>query len=427
MGEVWVAHHLSLGEDVALKVLSRFAPDEVESPSTASARFHFEAKVAARLSRKTRHIVRVTDHGEEEDLAYLVMELLDGETLERRISRRGRLTPSEGVGLVAQLARALTEAHAEGVIHRDLKPSNVFVTTDEDGGPLFKLLDFGIARTIHTHSAQSAASAFATGRGLIFGTPGYMSPEQALPGCRLDHHCDLWSLATVAYEALTGELPVAGSLPHELVANLRAGRWVPVHEREPTLPLGLRWFFGRAFASAVDERYASASELAEAFAIAVERGADPGIPGPVRRGAPRTLSITFPMRFRRGAAKSHVRESPGRGGRLLFAASLALLIGAPVTQVASHALRSVDPTVAIAPAASAFEYTASTAVFPPRWPSGEASEPPALARSSAAPPLWRNTPASARRGEATTTEPRPAEAPSSPPPTPKPFDKSEIL
>ena len=200
MGEVWIAHHKTLGEDVAIKLLApAHAAGEMESYPTASARFRFEAQVAARLSRHTRHIVRVTDHGEEEGHApaHLVMELLAGHTLERRLAMYGDMPPDEVSRLVAQIARALECAHAESVVHRDLKPANIFLARDEDGAVLLKLLDFGIARATRT---RRMSSPFSTGEGIVFGTPGYMSPEQAC-GSKLDGHVDLWALATVAYEA----------------------------------------------------------------------------------------------------------------------------------------------------------------------------------------------------------------------------------
>ncbi len=109
MGEVWVAHHRTLGEDVAIKLLTAASAGmEVEDYSTASARFRFEAQIAARLSRKTRHIVRVTDHGQDGDApAYLVMELLEGTTLERRLMLSGDMPPADVSRLVTQIARAL--------------------------------------------------------------------------------------------------------------------------------------------------------------------------------------------------------------------------------------------------------------------------------------------------------------------------------
>ncbi|HEY1694863.1 MAG TPA: protein kinase [Polyangiaceae bacterium] len=269
MGEVWVAHHQTLGEQVALKVLSQAPVDEeeVEDASTAAARFLFEAQVAARLSRKTRHIVRVTDHGEEEDRAYLVMELLEGETLEGVLARDGTVPLPVVVKIITQVARALTHAHAEGVLHRDLKPANVFLSRDEDGRLLVKLLDFGIARVVHAHRAPPA---FSTAKGLVFGTPSYMSPEQARASSKLDQRCDLWSLATIAYEALTGELPVKGSDTDQLLENLCAGRIVPLRQTSPDMPVALDSFFRRALAPAIGVRFESAAELAAAFARAAD-------------------------------------------------------------------------------------------------------------------------------------------------------------
>jgi serine/threonine-protein kinase len=267
-GEVWSAHHQTLREQVALKVL-KWPPtgDDAEEASVALARFRFEAQVAARLSRKTRHIARVTDYGEEDGLPYLIMELLDGDALDAALRQRARVSPAEAAAIVSQIARALGQAHAESVAHRDLKPANVFLTRDEEGYLLVKLLDFGIARTIHGHRASGP---FSTAKGLVFGTPGYMSPEQGRASPTLDHRCDLWALATIAYEMLTGHLPIDGSDADELMKNLCAGRIVPLQERDPTLPGALGAFFDRAFAERIDERFESAAALARAFERACE-------------------------------------------------------------------------------------------------------------------------------------------------------------
>jgi len=265
MGEVWAAHHQGLGETAALKLLTQ-APSafRLESQSASAARFRFEAKLAARLSRKTRHIVRVNDYGEEEGIPYLVMELLEGETLEARLFR-GPLLAAPVATIVAQIARALEEAHADGVVHRDLKPANVFLTCDEEGALLVKLLDFGIARMIRADGNTPPVTA----HGLWCGTPGYLSPEQARME-KLDTRCDLWALATVAYEALTGELPVAGATAEELIANLHARCFVPIHERAPQLASSLAPFFERAFAERIECRFSTASEVAAAFESAVD-------------------------------------------------------------------------------------------------------------------------------------------------------------
>jgi serine/threonine-protein kinase len=330
MGEVWVARHRTLDHDVALKLLTR-PPwgGDIEDAATAAARFRFEAQVAARLSHKTRHIVGVTDHGEEEDgLAYLVMELLSGQTLESRLMHRGNMAPAEVSGIVTQIARALDEAHAEGLVHRDLKPGNVFLTRDEDGGLLVKLLDFGIARTMRPHRVEQG---FATAPGVVFGTPGYMSPEQARASSEVDRHCDLWALATVAYEALTGELPVPGSHAGELLFNLQAGRLVPVRERMPDLPPSVGEFFLRAFSPRFEDRYASASELAAAFdRAATQREARREEPPPISAPSSSGRGATLRMRtlFMDGPAWVSPRRSGQHralGSRVFGGAALVLL------------------------------------------------------------------------------------------------------
>ena len=266
MGEVWSAHHQALREQVALKVLSwPPAGDDAEAPAVALERFRFEAQVAARLSKKTRHIVRVTDYGEDDGLPYLVMELLDGEALDASLRRRGVLVPVEAAQVVSQIARALDQAHAEGVAHRDLKPANVFLTRDEEGNLLVKLLDFGIARPIQARRTQGT---FNTAKGFVFGTPGYMGPEQTRASPKLDHRCDLWALATIGYQMLTGHLPVDGTDADEIMKNICAGRIVSVRQRDPRLPMALEAFFEHAFADRVDDRFEGGARLAQAFELA---------------------------------------------------------------------------------------------------------------------------------------------------------------
>jgi len=270
MGEVWSAHHQTLREQVAIKILA-WPPkgEDTEDPSVALERFRFEAQVAARLSRKTRHIARVTDYGEDDGLPYIVMELLDGEGLDAALRSRGTIAPVEVAEIITQIARALGQAHAEGVAHRDLKPANVFLSRDEDGRLLVKLLDFGIARTIRAHHLLGT---FTTERGFVFGTPGYMSPEQTRASPKLDHRCDLWALATIAYQMLTGHLPVDGSDAEEVMKNVCAGRIVPLRKRDPRMPEAVDAFFERAFADRVDDRFEGAASLAQMFELACGGG-----------------------------------------------------------------------------------------------------------------------------------------------------------
>jgi eukaryotic-like serine/threonine-protein kinase len=191
MGEVYLAHDGVLERDVALKVLrSQYAGDE-----EVAERFRREARSAASLSHP--HIVQVYDRGEAEDgTSYIAMEYVPGGTLKEQIGRRGPFGDRETAAVGAQIADALGAAHERGVIHRDIKPQNVLVTASGD----LKVTDFGIAR------AASAVTSSASGA--IFGTAGYISPEQAL-GEPVGPASDLYSLGVILYEMLTGELPFA--------------------------------------------------------------------------------------------------------------------------------------------------------------------------------------------------------------------------
>ncbi len=323
MGAVWLAHHRALDEQVALKLLA--ATDEtrgVEGASTAASRFRFEAQVAARLSRKTRHIVRVTDYGQEGLVPYLVMELLEGQTLEARLLKHGPLEAADVAKLVTQIASGLEIAHADGVLHRDLKPANVFLVGSDSGEPLVKLVDFGIARRSASHGPGAR---FATERGVVVGTPGYMGPEQAGGSSELDERADLWSLAAIAYEALTCELPVDGTDVEEMLANLRAGRTVPLRERRPELPVALERFFERAFARRIEDRHTTCAELALAFESAARFGAKvpvtqriPWLPG--TKGRPVARAIHRPRPRRRGRAAISLASA--------FVVAAAVLFGA---------------------------------------------------------------------------------------------------
>jgi serine/threonine protein kinase len=435
MGEVWVAHHRTLREHVALKLLtSALEGDLVEDGATAAARFRFEAQIAARLSRKTRHIVRVTDHGEEDGLAYLVMELLEGKTLDAMLEQgSGRLPVEIVADIVSQIARALTHAHTEGVFHRDLKPANVFVSQDEEGRRLVKVLDFGIARAIHAHRVRGP---FATAKGLVFGTPGYMSPEQARASDKLDHRCDLWALAVIAYESLSGQLPMEGVDTEEILKNLCAGRLVPLRDRLPNAPSGLAAFFDRAFADRIESRCSSASELAGEFARAA------GIPA-MRSALPSspTLPVEADPRGPQGNAQA-ATNPPRASRRRVRAVSLAAAGAALGLTALGVAWRLSHPPAATATAPAdvrpATSATGAPPIAQPVVPRATVDEQPALDVSSL--PRAAPHPLSAARGPAlpapspqppTLATSAPAVAPVPPQATPrsqpKPHDKSEVL
>ncbi|HEY8089994.1 MAG TPA: serine/threonine-protein kinase, partial [Polyangiaceae bacterium] len=432
--------HQTLGEHLALKLLTLdpASDEELEDIRTAAARFQFEAQVAARLSRKTRHIVRVTDHGEEEGRAYLVMELLEGETLEAVLARDTRVPIPTLVKIVTQVARALTQAHDEGVLHRDLKPANVFLTKDEDGKLLVKLLDFGIARVIHAHRAPSA---YSTAKGLVFGTPSYMSPEQARASTKLDQGCDLWSLATIAYESVAGDLPVDGKDSDELLGNLCAGRVVPLRTRAPGSPPELDAFFRRAFSEAIGLRFQSANALAQAFAraAAVDVDRDRATDPPVSVGA----AVLSPD----GDDDSTGRLRAGARRRMAavgaIAAALAILgIAVAWRALAPSAAAGTErPLVAGPPSSSpmplasnpgaVLEPPRSTGAAPPlvafsALPRSQVRPPAAVVPS--VPPVPGSTPPAPTPVPTAAPPTPPTAAPSRPEPRePQPHDKSEVL
>ncbi len=265
MGEVWQARHQTLGEDVAIKVLSLPA-SEADMRSEALRRFRFEAQTAAQLARKSRHIAQVTDYGESNGHTYLVMELLTGESLEDRLQRTGRVPPDETAEIVVQISRALTVAHNEGVLHRDLKPGNVFLTADEDLNLVTKLLDFGIARSTRPRPVGDKHTT--TQRGIILGTPSYMSPEHAR-GMPVDARCDVWALSVLAYELLSGTLPFDAPTLEDTFLRICTFDVTPIRAHVDVSP-AVEAFFVKAFSKLIDARFQTPYELALHLGRALE-------------------------------------------------------------------------------------------------------------------------------------------------------------
>jgi eukaryotic-like serine/threonine-protein kinase len=283
MGEVWVARHLALDVPVAVKLIKAEA---WKNDPRARARFEREAKAAARI--RSPHVVQILDHGlTEDDLPYIVMELLEGETLGARL-RKGRLSPGEVVLIVEQVARALGEAHDQGIIHRDVKPENLFLTRGE---PLFvKLLDFGIAK-----QTTALADGAATQTGVVVGTPQYMSPEQLLRAAEPDATADLWALTVVAYEALVGRPAFHGETVASLIVAISHARYARPGAVVPALSAIDAWF-ERAFDLEPRVRPATAAELARTFAVAV-RALDDAAPPSSRPPASSTSAAADTAAF----------------------------------------------------------------------------------------------------------------------------------
>ena len=253
MGAVWVARHTSLGIDCAVK----FILGEAATRPELIMRFEREARAAAVL--KSPNVVQILDHGVYEGTPYIAMELLEGEDLAARLARQGRLSPKQTVAVVNQIARALSKAHAAGVVHRDLKPENVFLVRDDDE-EIVKVLDFGIAK-----SAKDAVPGPETKSAALLGTPYYMSPEQAKASKRVDHRSDLWSLAVVTFRCLTGQLPFDGESLFQLMSRIVDGPLPRPSEVAPDLPLDFDAWWLRAAARDPAARFQSARELAGAL------------------------------------------------------------------------------------------------------------------------------------------------------------------
>ncbi len=260
MGEVWSAHHLALHTEVALKFPSVSARGR--TLRIVLERFRFEAQIAAQLGLATPHVVAVRDAGTDETGPYLVMEYVRGRTLRAVLDEDGVLPLGRVADLVEQVAEALAVAHAYGVAHRDLKPSNLLLVDRPDGATLVKVADFGIAKALHADLAADLPED--TTGGFMIGSPAYMSPEQ-MGGVVASTRGDLWALAVIAYEALTGKLPFDGRSFTDLIVSLATGRFELPSTRCPELPSAVDGWFRRALARVEGQRFGSAREMARAL------------------------------------------------------------------------------------------------------------------------------------------------------------------
>ena len=260
MGEVYRARDTRLGRDVAVKVL----PEHLSAHPEVRARFEREAKTISSLSHP--HICTLFDVGREGVTAYLVMELVDGETLAARLER-GPLPQQEVLRLGGQIADALARAHRAGVIHRDLKPGNVMLT--KSGA---KLMDFGLARAVVEPVGAPSESATLlmqsptvarplTTEGTIIGTFQYMAPEQ-LEGKDADRRSDLWALGCVLYEMATGARAFSGGSQASLIASIMQAEPRSMTELSPLTPPGLERLVKQCLAKDPNERWQDAHDAA---------------------------------------------------------------------------------------------------------------------------------------------------------------------
>lgn len=362
MGWVWKAEQVQWGAPVAVKIIdlrSHASPDGPTEQERALRirRFLAEAKTAATI--RSPHVVQILDHGIDQELGapYIVMELLEGETLEARLERAGRLTPSETIRVMSQVAKALSRVHEAQLVHRDLKPSNIFLVRN-DGEDLVKVLDFGIAKGGQGNLDERPITA----TGQQIGTPYYMSPEQIRGSTDVDFRTDLWAFGVIAYECVVGQRPFNGETLGDLSLKICAEP-IPRASDVVSVPRTFDDWFWRCVNRERDFTFGSAREAAERLDGALSAGrngnelqahVEPVAPGLGR--AERNASVGF------GDTTEAVASTPGRNsrvtrsGRILALTALVLLAlgggGAWLLTRSPATPSSADASTSVASAAS---------------------------------------------------------------------------
>ena len=317
MGTVYKAYDSKIREVVALKLLK----PEIASDLEVIERFRNEIKLARQVSH--RHVCRMYDLGEEWLSIYISMEYVPGEDLKSFIRRSGHLNEAKAVGLAKQIAEGLAEAHRIGVVHRDLKPQNIMI--DRDGNA--KIMDFGIARSLHTRGA--------TGTGVIIGTPEYMAPEQA-EGRDIDHRVDIYALGAILFEMVTGRVPFEGETPLSIVLKHRSEPPADPHDINAQISAGLSRIVLKCLAKKREDRYASAADVLEDLS-AVERALPVTGQATVRARPVTDREITVKFRLKK-------MLWPGLPLFLAFAAAVFVIIQLADRADTGRALSRVRPT-----------------------------------------------------------------------------------
>jgi serine/threonine-protein kinase len=400
MGSVWEGRHASLGTRVAIK----FIEAEYANSNEARARFDHEARAAGSLHSK--HAIQIFDHGVTENgRPYIVMEMLTGEPLDRRVERLGKISLPETARILQQVSRELQRAHESGIVHRDLKPENIFlVRSPDDDDEIAKVLDFGIAKIQPPPGQQGVSSSTKTGA--VLGTPYYMSPEQARGLRNVDHRTDLWSLGVIAYKCVVGVLPFEGESVGDLLVKICTAPIPQPAHALAGLPTTFDAWFIRALDREPERRFQSAAELADALLFAsglsVRRGPTSSQPQYPHAYAPASMPHGHahapshqPHAPSPAATPGYTHASPGLTGapfvtsqprppkssRGIIVASIgAALLGVAAGAVAIVKLRSPDDRAV----------TTAAATQPPPTPSASTTATAtatASATASATPPV----------------------------------------
>jgi serine/threonine-protein kinase len=333
MGQVYLAEHVKMGRKSALKVMN----PGMNQDADAIARFNREASNASRLNHP--NICAIYDFGETPDgLIYLAMEFIEGTSLTSLVEKSGALPPARAAAIIHQSADALQVAHDAGIVHRDLKPDNIMIAKNRDGSDLAKVVDFGIAKA-HSSDAQKV-----TKTGMVVGTPEYMSPEQ-LSGDKLDGRSDIYSLALVAFNCLTGKLPFPAESAQEAMIARLIEQPKTLAEMKPDVawPAEVQAVLDKALARDANERYQSAAQFGRELWAACESM-------PVSQAAEAgTQVLSAPASTAANMPKTRV-ATPGEGGRTVAAPAPAAKAPAAAATPAAPAAVKKSNTMMIAAA-----------------------------------------------------------------------------
>ncbi|MEP7120459.1 MAG: serine/threonine-protein kinase [Byssovorax sp.] len=269
MGAVYEAENTRIRRKVAIKILH----PQIAQKADTLRRFEREAQAAGRIG--SQHIVEVLDLGELADGSrFMVLEYLDGTTLDQRIRSRGRLTPEEATPIVCQLLEGLGAAHKAEIIHRDLKPANIYLCPKPGGVDFVKILDFGVSKFNVLNDEMSMTST-----GAVLGTPYYMSPEQAKGSRAVDPRSDLYAVGVILYECITGQVPFSAETFNELIFRIVLESPPPVESFVPNLDPAFTAIIHKAMAREAGERFQTAEEFRSILTYWSERSAaGPGAP-----------------------------------------------------------------------------------------------------------------------------------------------------
>jgi serine/threonine-protein kinase len=371
MGAVWMAEHAMLGRRAAIKILH----PSFSARQDIVTRFFNEARAATAISDPG--IIQIFDFGFHTDgSAYIVMELLDGEPLDRRLQRFGTLSIRDALRICRQVASTVGAAHARGIVHRDLKPENIFVVRDPEvaGGERAKVLDFGIAKLAGDLGAKQMTNASA-----VMGTPLYMSPEQCRGAGRVDQRSDVYSLGCVLFALVTGHAPFTAEGTGEIIMQHMIAPPPRPSTRAVGIPAEIDELILRCLAKDPAERFASGTELAAAIDTLTGRPSIMSL-APLSPRAASYSPASTTLGSAAAAVASPATAARGRRGKLYVGSATLLVAGGVIVAVIASRGSPESPET---PAAPTVNDPASETAKPQPPPPPAAAEDPGPAQVKA--------------------------------------------